>query len=217
MARIRKFRFLIVCMVCEFVVLCVVGYGTFFYEKGETIEIRQLRTQEVYFDVYPYYRDTDINNYVIEEMRNGNLEMVVDIYNKKVRNREITVLIITRALEFKIPMNLLFALVDIECAFDENAKSSKGALGLMQLMPRYFKHRNTKELLDIYINTMEGCKWLLQRHKKYGTWYHALYYYAGSGPLALDYLVKVVKKEKEYDRLFNEDVRKTLFQKGYGR
>lgn len=215
MARIRKFRFLIVCMIFEFAVLCVVGYGTFFYEKGETVEIRQLRTQEVYFDVYPYYRDMDVNNYVIEEMRGGNLEMIVDIYNKKVRNREITVLIVTRALEFKIPMNLLFALIDIECAFDENAKSSKGALGLMQLMPKYFKHRKIEELLDIYINTMEGCAYLQYRCKKYGSWYHAAYYYYGVDKYTLDYLVKVIVKEKEYDRLFNEDVRKTLFQKGY--
>ncbi len=210
-----KFKVIIVILTVEFLCLGVIGWGVFVYGNREKVEIHQVRTKEFYFDVFPYYRGLEVNEYVVNEIQNGNFAEVVTIYNQRIRDREVVTLILLRATEFEIPVNLLFGLIDVESGFKKDAVSEAGAVGLMQLMPRYFKHRKREELFNIYINTTEGCRYLTQRYKRYGSWIHALYYYYGVGKTTLDYVAKVIATEQYYDVLFNNGRTDLLFQQGY--
>jgi soluble lytic murein transglycosylase len=43
------------------------------------------------------------------------------------------------AAEYNVPAYIIFAIIDTESNFDENANSSAGAMGLMQMMPSTFE------------------------------------------------------------------------------
>lgn len=52
---------------------------------------------------------------------------------------------------------------------------------------------------------MEGCRHLVGRYKKYGSWAEAIYFYNGQGQEALEYLAVVFEKERGYEELFNKE------------
>lgn len=80
-----------------------------------------------------------------------------------------------------VPENLFLKLVQQESGFNPKAVSSKGALGLAQLMP------GTAQLLrvdphDPYQNLDGGARYLMQQYRAFGNWRLALAAYnAGPG------------------------------------
>lgn len=64
------------------------------------------------------------------------------------------------ARRYKIPHALLRAVMHTESSFDPHAVSAKGALGLMQLMPKTAEEMYVKDVFDIRQNIDGGARYL---------------------------------------------------------
>ena len=65
-------------------------------------------------------------------------------------NRE---LVAKYAAEYEIPEDVVYAVIKVESDFDATAKSSVGALGLMQMMPSTFEWLTGEEHMDEHLPT----------------------------------------------------------------
>lgn len=93
--------------------------------------------------------------------------------------------------EYDVPEAIIYAVIKIESDFNENAVSSAGAIGLMQIMPSTFewltndvlKENLTKDFLnDPNVNIKYGVAMLSRLYKYYGNWKTVLAAYnAGMG------------------------------------
>ena len=98
------------------------------------------------------------------------------------------------AKTYDLPPHLIYAVIRTESNFDSGAKSSSGAIGLMQLLPSTFRWISDdllRERLDdgmIYdpeTNIRYGCFYLRRLYDKYGEWPATLAAY-NAGPGRVD-------------------------------
>ncbi|EXJ15335.1 Lytic transglycosylase [Imhoffiella purpurea] len=89
------------------------------------------------------------------------------------------------AVLFRLDRNLLHAIVSVESAYDPLAVSSKGAVGLMQLMPETaadYGVTSVDRLFDVHTNLEAGARHLKRLIEKYGSIGKAVMAYnAGEG------------------------------------
>jgi hypothetical protein len=74
--------------------------------------------------------------------------------------KNIAILIDQVAVEVGLPSSLLHAVVEVESAYNSNAVSPKGAVGLMQLMPATAKRYNVTDRSDPLANLRGGARYL---------------------------------------------------------
>ena len=87
--------------------------------------------------------------------------------------------------EYNVPHHLIFAVIKVESDFDRRAKSSAGAMGLMQLMPSTYEWLAeingeiafTSALYEPEVNIKYGTYYLQYLYSKFGTWEKALVAY----------------------------------------
>jgi soluble lytic murein transglycosylase len=97
------------------------------------------------------------------------LDAVWSLLEKKAHPKNYSDIVEKYAAEYDIPPEVIFAVIKTESGFDPNARSSAGALGLMQMMPSTFEwltgeeHLNEK-LADIKLFDPEV-------NIRYGTYY----------------------------------------------
>ena len=77
--------------------------------------------------------------------------------------------------KYGVPKHVILAVIKTESDFDENAESSAGARGLMQLMPDTFTDMTGIEYVDGYItdpkyNIDAGVHYLSYLYSRYGDW-----------------------------------------------
>ncbi|MBE6551169.1 MAG: lytic transglycosylase domain-containing protein [Ruminococcaceae bacterium] len=92
--------------------------------------------------------------------------------------------------EYSVPQNIIYAVMRVESAFDPDAVSHAGAVGLMQLIPSTFEWLCSvtgeeylrERLFDPEINIKYGTMFLSRLYSQYGDWQlvHAAYN-AGQG------------------------------------
>ncbi len=91
---------------------------------------------------------------------------------------------------YQLPLPYVLAVARGESFFDPNAKSSKGAIGIMQVMPSTAKGEyniSKQDLLDPAINIDVGVHYLADQYKRFKDPYLALAaYYCGCGGIDLD-------------------------------
>ncbi len=85
--------------------------------------------------------------------------------------------------EYNVPPELVYAVIQTESNFDENARSGAGAQGLMQLMPETFEwvSRNllkepepTGDIMDPETNIKYGTYYLRYLKNRFGNWETAI-------------------------------------------
>lgn len=95
-----------------------------------------------------------------------------------------------------IPLNLLLPVIKVESHFNQVAVSNKGAMGIMQLMPKTAEELSmelglsydTNKLYDMEYNMELGCYFLNKLHSKYQDWDKALSHYNSGKAKNLTYL-----------------------------
>lgn len=80
-----------------------------------------------------------------------------------------------------VPTHLVRAVIETESRYNPNVRSSAGAVGLMQVIPKWHLHRAEKyhlnDLFDPYTNIIAGVDLLNELYETYGNWSSALYGY----------------------------------------
>jgi hypothetical protein len=153
-----------------------------------------------------YYTREEVNSSIERKLKMGQFDQVFDIYTNICKDQELISLLILKAQEKKIPINLLFALVAQESDFHPNAvnKNEKSEdIGLMQLNTARFKKYSRGRLFDITLNVELGTQHLRELYDKYGSWEEALLRYNGWGDKAVLHLARCLTKEREIDKIYN--------------
>lgn len=88
------------------------------------------------------------------------------------------------ARRHNIPVGLFLRLVQQESGWNPNAQSSKGALGLAQLMPATARYLGV-DPSDVSQNLEGGARYLKEQYEKFGNWRLALAAY-NAGPAAVE-------------------------------
>ena len=89
------------------------------------------------------------------------------------------------AADAGIPPALVKAVIHAESAFDAEAVSKKGAMGLMQLMPGTANELGVVQPFRADENVRGGSRYLRRLHDRYGSWAYTLAAY-NAGPTAVD-------------------------------
>jgi len=84
-----------------------------------------------------------------------------------------------------IPPALVKAVIHAESAFDPEAVSKAGAMGLMQLMPGTARELGVLKPFRAEENVRGGTRYLRRLHDRYGSWAYTLAAY-NAGPTAVD-------------------------------
>ena len=171
------------------------------------VTINQSKVTEVKYK--PYLQREEINAVIKLMTDQGENEQVLAIYSRIAGDTELAYTIIGYALRYDIPISLLFGIISVESEFNPQAlnKNPNGTYdyGLMSLNSNTFKSYSKKQLYDIDMNLELGCEFLLVLKKRYRTWGEAVIHYNGLySKGAGSYMVKVLEREREYERLFNE-------------
>ncbi len=111
--------------------------------------------------------------------------------------------------EYSVPSELIFAVIKAESDFDSDAVSSRGAVGLMQMMPATYEWLSGKlgdppysqMLYDPETNIKYGTYYLQYLYSKFGSWERALIAYNwGEGNLA-EFLEDEEYTDGEYEKI----------------
>jgi hypothetical protein len=126
--------------------------------------------------------------------------------------------IVKKSKELELPLSLIMAVIDQESQFYPNARSNKGAQGLMQIMPfkwdEYVVKLNLevdrRAMTDPFMNITVGCQILKDLYNQYARisdrkvrMAKVLTDYNNGEEAAnpnLDYAVQVNRKQEEYER-----------------
>ena len=136
--------------------------------------------------------------------------------HKQQRDRSIQTIVVEKAMQSgAVPPELALAVARVESNFDADALSSKGARGVMQIMPKTARDEfdvTANALWDPEINVQLGVSYLAELYEQYGQrWDAALSHYNG-GTLkgdphnaaphsyTLEYIEKVRQFQKQYEK-----------------
>ena len=106
--------------------------------------------------------------------------------------------------EYGVPESLIYATIKVESGFSPDAVSSKGATGLMQLMPATFIEMtvlcgdmaDVSLITDEKLNIKYGTIYLSEMHDKFGRWDYAVMAY-NAGPAKVSEWVKAENFDSE--------------------
>ena len=165
-------------------------------------------TEVVYI---PYFQREEINYAIKEKITRDLITTPMYIYSDITGDPALARLITEFALEYDIPVCLLFSIIFVESSFDPDAlnKNRNGTsdYGLMSLNSRTFQNYTKDRLYDTETNIRLGCEYLVILKGKYSTWGEAVIHYNGLYTKgAGSYMVKVMEKEREFESLFNDRI-----------
>ena len=109
----------------------------------------------------------------------------------------------SNAHKYKIDLELLMAIIFVESTYKAKAQSSQGAIGLMQVVPKWHldkikEYGDVDVLYDIRTNIAIGTAILMEYLEKEGNIRQALHRYNGSkDDKTLKYSNRVLKKYNE--------------------
>lgn len=110
---------------------------------------------------------------------------------------KISPLILQNSEKHNVPATLIAAVIHQESSYRAHAQSSSGAIGLMQIIPRYWQKSCPGDLYNEEVNINCGSYILSQYHNKAGSWDKALGYY-NVGPAGYENNRSSRKSGKKY-------------------
>jgi soluble lytic murein transglycosylase-like protein len=125
-------------------------------------------------EVTRLYLDAGTENYV--DMRHEQIDRFEQLAEspavpapepKQVRSVSLEEIVASAANRYDVDADLLLSLIHAESAFDLNAVSPKGALGLMQLMPRTAARFGVENPMDPAANVEGGTRYLSELLRLY--------------------------------------------------
>jgi len=161
-------------------------------KKMKHIKMR-LTSAKKMLGLYTQLEDKAIATYITSKYENISPKLAENI----------AVNIIKVSKEEKVPISVLVAIIDKESGFNPTAISSKGARGLMQVMPFWARKlkfvKNTTQLHDIYKGIKAGA-WIFRRalDKSNGNIKKAIALYNG-GSDSVAYVIHVLKFIADYE------------------
>ncbi len=183
--------------------------------KEPVIEVHEkvtiVREKQVYFE------RLEINQRIQEIQSYEDYDRVINLYGNIAGDREVARLILNNSLVRKIPVNLAFALCQVESTFKPSAmnrnikdgKTISTDYGLFQLNSQVFRthiKKNGKDWLLMPENNISlGLTHLQELYYRHGkSWDLAVIRYNGRFDRGADeHLVNVYRYEREFDKLFN--------------
>jgi len=157
----------------------------------------------------------DINITITKYMHSGSSEQVHIFYDRYTQNRQVTYLILSNALIWGIPVNLMFSLAYVESRFypaavngDKNADGSAD-YGLFQLNSSSFSGYDQDYLMNPENNVRLAAAYLREKHERYGNWEEVLLSYNAGNTVRVSnhtirHFVGVMAYERKLDRAFSE-------------
>lgn len=106
-------------------------------------------------------------------------------------------IILKNAEKHDIPPHIIAAVIRQESHYKPNARSPSGAVGLMQVIPKYWSKKCPGDLYNEEINIHCGSAILSEYHEKGGNWNKALGYY-NVGPYGYENNRQSKKAGKKY-------------------
>jgi soluble lytic murein transglycosylase len=145
----------------------------------------------VHADIYMYIDDNGVMHFTNTPTSNQH-EYKVYLKERKSISTEFQAtdkydkLISNASAEFNLDSRLLKAMIKAESDFDPRAISTKGAMGLMQIMPENFKMLNLENPFDPWQNIRAGAQYFKKLYKRFnGKLALSLAAY-NAGPTAVD-------------------------------
>ena len=159
----------------------------------------------------PYLQREEINNAIKEKITKDLITTPMYIYADIAGDPDLARMITEFALEYDIPVSLLFSIIFVESSFNPDAlnknKNGTSDYGLMSLNSRTFKNYTKEQLYETETNIRLGCEYLVMLKKRYSTWGEAVIHYNGLYTKgAGSYMVKVMEKEREFENIFNDRI-----------
>lgn len=112
------------------------------------------------------------------------IHMIHEEKNKSLEGKDLylsTVDYISETYYPELDTAIVQAVMETESNYDPNAGNPSGAIGLMQIIPKWHRHRAEKyglhDLWDPYTNILVGMDLLNESYQKYGDYRQALYVY----------------------------------------
>ncbi|KKL07426.1 hypothetical protein LCGC14_2586140 [marine sediment metagenome] len=183
--------------------------------KEPVIEVHEkvtiVREKQVYFE------RLEINQRIQEIQSYEDYDRVINLYGNIAGDREVARLILNNSLVRKIPVNLAFALCQVESTFKpsamnrniKNGKTISTDYGLFQLNSQVFRthiKKNGKDWLLMPENNISlGLTHLQELYFRHGkSWDLAVIRYNGRFDRGADeHLVNVYEWERIFDKMFN--------------
>ncbi len=197
------------------IVLALLIYIVTQIMNDPTIEIREtvtiVREKQIYFE------RLEINQRIQEIQAYEDYDKIINLYGNIAGDREIARLILNNSLVRQIPVNLAFALCQVESTFKpgatnrnvKNGKTISTDYGLFQLNSQIFRthiRKNGEDWLLMPENNISlGLTHLQELYYRHGkSWDLAVIRYNGRFDRGADeHLVSVYRYEREFDKLFN--------------
>ena len=110
---------------------------------------------------------------------------------------KVSPLILENADKYDIPPTLIAAVIQQESSYRATVTSGAGAVGLMQVIPKYWQKKCTGDLYQEHINIHCGSLILSEYYQKSGSWKKALGYY-NVGPSGYENNPNSRDKAKKY-------------------
>lgn len=112
------------------------------------------------------------------------LQIIYEEQNKPLEGKDLYLSMVDYISERHCPdldKAIVQAVIETESNYDPNAGNPSGAIGLMQIIPKWHRHRAEKyglhDLWDPYTNILVGMDLLNESYQKYGDYRQALYVY----------------------------------------
>lgn len=117
-------------------------------------------------------------------MFSNELQAIYEVQNPPLEGKDLYLSMVDYISERHYPeldKAIVQAVMETESRYDPNAGNPSGAIGLMQIIPKWHQHRAEKyglhDLWDPYTNILVGMDLLNESYQKYGDYRQALYVY----------------------------------------